>query len=41
MKASKLLTKPQRKESWGLYVKLKLIKRGYSFEDFCTKTIKL
>lgn len=41
MKASKLLTKEQRKKQYGDYVNLNLRKFGITFEKFLTKTIKL
>ena len=41
MKASKLLTKEQRKKQYGEYINLNLRKYGIKFEQFLTKTIHL
>ncbi len=41
MKASKLLTKQQRKEQYGQYTALNLKRFKISFEDFLSNTYKL
>ena len=39
MKPSKLITKKQRKEQYGMYIALNL--KGIRFEQFLTRTIRL
>jgi hypothetical protein len=41
IKASKLLTKQQRKEQYGLYIALFGYNKKITFEKFLTKTYKL
>jgi len=44
MKASELITKQQRQNQWGEYIKLKrsgFLKNSVTFKDYLTKTHKL